>query len=239
MKLKKIKVGPYLKAIPIVIGIGLAGFTGFASGAYADSYNANNKQILDLKSDIATLSSEGVVTPKEVEDVVTNATDAGRAVADLQNKYATFTPGDSDSVKANAAEIKKYFDDKVSDSGAIWFMSGTWRFRTSYSLDGEILNCLWTCEDANGSLLAYATAQYSGKDKVFSQFTKTVTRLGNSVVAATPSDPNEKTEEVQSTVDAIKEHIGDTSQDAQISEQDLAEINSAREQAREQHQGEN
>lgn len=239
MKLKKIKIGPYLKAIPVAIGIGLAGFTGFASGAYADSYNANHKQILDLKSDIATLSSEGVVTPKEVEDVVTNASDAGRAVADLQNKYATFTLGDSDSVKANAAEIKKYFDDKVSDSGAIWFMSGTWRFRTSYSLDGEILNCLWTCEDVNGNLLAYATAQYSGKDKVFSQFTKTVTRLGNKAVAATPSDPNEKTEDVQSTVDAIKQQVGDTSQDEQISEQDLAEINSAREQAREQHQGEN
>lgn len=238
MKLKKIKVGPYLKAIPIVIGIGLAGFTGFASGAYADTYNSNNKQILDLKSDISTLSSEGVVTPKEVEDVVTNASDAGRAVADLQNKYARLT-GDSDSIKANAAEIKKYFNDTSSNAGAIWFQTGTWRFRTSYSLDGEILNCLWTCEDANGNLLAYATAQYSGKDKVFSQFTKTVTRLGNSAVAATPSDPNEKTEAVKSTVDTIKEQIGDTSQDAQISEKDLAEINSAREQAREQHQGEN
>ena len=236
--MKKIKVGPYLKAVPVVIGIGLAGFTGFASGAYADSYNANNKQILDLKSDIATLSSEGVVTPKEVEDVVTNASDAGRAVADLQNKYASLT-GDSDSIQANATEIKKYFDDTPSNAGAIWFSTGTWRFRTSYSLDGEILDCLWTCEDSNGNLLAYATAQYSGKDKVFSQFTKTVTRLGNSAVAATPSDPNEKTEALKSTVDTIKEQIGDTSQDAQISEQDLAEINSAREQAREQHQGEN
>lgn len=238
MKLKQIKIGPYLKAIPVAIGIGLAGFTGFASGAYADSYNANNKQILDLKSDISTLSSEGVVTPKEVEDVVTNATDAGRAVADLQNKYAGLT-GDSDSIKANAAEIKKYFNDASSNAGAIWFSTGTWRFRTSYSLDGEILDCLWTCEDANGNLLAYATAQYSGKDKVFSQFTKMVTRLGNSAVAATPSDSNEKTEAVKSTVDIINEQIGDTSQDAQISEQDLAEINSAREQAREQHQGEN
>lgn len=238
MKLKQIKIGPYLKAIPVAIGIGLAGFTGFASGAYADSYNANNKQIFDLKSDIATLSSEDVVTPKEVEDVVTNASDAGRAVADLQNKYAGLT-GDSDSIKANAAEIKKYFNDASSNAGAIWFVAGTWRFRTSYSLDGEILNCLWTCEDADGNLLAYATAQYSGKDKVFSQFTKTVTRLGNSVVEATPSDPNEKTEAVKSTVDTIKEQIGDTSQDAQISEQDLAEINAAREQAREQHQGEN
>lgn len=238
MKLKKIKVGPYLKAIPVVIGIGLAGFTGFASGAYADSYNANHKQILDLKSDIATLSSEGVVTPQEVEDVVTNASDAGHVVADLQNKYASLT-GDSDSIKANAAEIKKYFNNASSNAGVIWFQTGTWRFRTSYSLDGEILNCLWTCEDANGNLLAYATAQYSGKDKVFSQFTKTVTRFGNSSVAATPSDPNEKTEAVKSTVDTIKEQIGDTSQDAQISEQDLAEINSAREQAREQHQGEN
>lgn len=238
MKLKKIEIGPYLKAVPVVIGIGLAGFTGFASGAYADSYNANNKQILDLKSDIATLSSEGVVTPKEVEDVVTNASDAGRAVADLQNKYAGLT-GDSDGIKANVTEIKKYFNDASSNAGAIWFSTGTWRFRTSYSLDGEILNCLWTCEDANGNLLAYATAQYSGKDKVFSQFTKTVTRFGNSAVAATPSDPNDKTEAVKSTVDTIKEQIGDTSQDAQISEQDLAEINSAREQAREQHQGEN
>ena len=238
MKLKKIKIGPYLKAIPVVIGIGLAGFTGFASGAYADSYNDNNKQILDLKSDIATLSSEGVVTPKEVEDVVTNASNAGHAVADLQNKYAGLT-GDSDSIKANAAEIKKYFNDTSFNAGAIWFSTGTWRFRTSYSLDGEILNCLWTCEDANGNLLAYATAQYSGKDKVFSQFTKTVTRFGNSIVEATPSDPNENTEAVKSTVDIIKEQIGDTSQDAQISEQDLADIVAAREQAREQHQGEN
>lgn len=236
MKLKQIKIGPYLKAIPVVIGIGLAGFTGFASGAYADSYNANHKQILDLKSDIATLSSEGVVTPKEVEDVVTNASDAGRVVADLQNKYASLT-GDSDSIQANATEIKKYFNDTSSNAGAIWFSTGTWRFRTSYSLDGEILDCLWTCEDTDGNLLAYATAQYSGKDKVFSQFTKTVTRFGNSSVEATPSDPNENTEAVKSTVDTIKEQIGDTSQDEQISEQDLAEINSAREQARESHGG--
>lgn len=238
MKLKQIKIGQYLKAVPVFIGIGLAGFTGYAGNAYADTYKSNAQQIQNLKDDIATLSNEGVVTPKEVEDVVTNASDAGRAVADLQNKYAGLT-GDSDSIKANAAEIKKYFNDTSSNAGAIWFQTGTWRFRTSYSLDGEILNCLWTCEDANGNLLAYATAQYSGKDKVFSQFTKTVTRLGNSVVEATPSDPNEKTEAVKSTVDTIKEQIGDTSQDAQISEQDLAEINSAREQAREQHQGEN
>lgn len=237
MKLKKIEIGPYLKAIPVVIGIGLAGFTGFASGAYADSYNANNKQILDLKSDIATLSSEGVVTPKEVEDVVTNASDAGRAVADLQNKYATFTPGDSDGIKANADEIKKYFNDASSNAGAIWFSTGTWTFRTSYNFNGDKVDCLWTCEDTNGNLLGYATAQYTSKDKVFSEFTKTITTFGNSSVAATPSDPNEKTEDVQSTVDAIKEQVGDTTQE--ISEQDLAEINSAREQAREQHQGEN
>lgn len=236
MKLKKIEIGPYLKAIPVVIGIGLAGFTGFASGAYADSYNANNKQILDLKSDIATLSSEDVVTPKEVEDVVTNASDAGRAVADLQNKYAGLT-GDSDSIKANAAEIKKYFNDTSSNAGAIWFSTGTWTFRTSYNFNGDVVDCLWTCEDFNGNLLGYATAQYTGKDKVFSEFTKTITTFGNSSVAATPSDLNEKTEDVQSTVDAIKEQVGDTTQE--ISEQDLAEINSAREQAREQHQGEN
>lgn len=236
MKLKKIKIGPYLKAIPVVIGIGLAGFTGFASGAYADSYNANHKQILDLKSDIATLSSEGVVTPKEVEDVVTNASDAGRAVADLQNKYASLT-GDSDSIKANAAEIKKYFNDTSSNAGAIWFSTGTWTFRTSYNFNGDKIDCLWTCEDANGNLLGYATAQYTSKDKVFSEFTKTITTFGNSSVAATPSDPNEKAEDVQSTVDAIKQQVGDTSQDEQISEQDLAEINSAREQARESHGG--
>lgn len=236
MKLKKIKIGPYLKAIPIVIGIGLAGFTGYASSAYADSYNANNKQILDLKSDIATLSNEGVVAPKDVEDVVTNASDAGRAVADLQNKYASLT-GDSDSIKANAAEIKKYFNDTSSNAGAIWFSTGTWTFRTSYNFNGDKIDCLWTCEDANGNLLGYATAQYTSKDKVFSEFTKTITTFGNSSVAATPSDPNEKTEDVQSTVDAIKEQVGDTTQE--ISEQDLAEINSAREQAREQHQGEN
>lgn len=236
MKLKKIKIGPYLKAIPVVIGIGLVGFTGFASGAYADSYNANNKQILDLKSDIATLSSEGVVTPKEVEDVVTNASDAGRAVADLQNKY-TGLIGDSDSIKANAAEIKKYFDDASSNAGAIWFSTGTWTFRTSYNFNGDVIDCLWTCSDANGNLLGYATAQYIGKDKVFSGFTKTITTFGNKSVAATPSDPNDKTEEIKSTVDAIKEQVGDTTQE--ISEQDLAEINAAREQAREQHQGEN
>lgn len=236
--MKKIKVGPYLKAVPVVVGIGLAGFTGYAGNAYADTYKSNAQQIQNLKADISTLSSQGVVTPKEVEDVVTNAADAGRAVAELQNKYASLT-GDEDAIKANAAEIKKYFNDTSSNAGAIWLQNGTWTFRTSYSFNEDTLDCLWTCEDSNGNLLAYVTAQYSGKDKVFSQFTKTVTRLGNSAVAATPSDPNEKTEALKSTVDTIKEQIGDTSQDVQISEQDLAEINSAREQARAQHQGEN
>lgn len=236
MKLKQIKVGPYLKAIPIVIGIGLSGFTGYASGAYADTYKMNVQQIQNLKDDIATLSKSGVVTPKDVEDVVTNVSDAGRAVADLQNKYAGLT-GDSNGIKANAAEIKKYFNDASSNAGAIWFSTGTWTFRTSYNFNGDTVDCLWTCVDANGNLLGYATAQYTSKDKVFSEFTKTITTLGNSSAAATPSDPHEKTEDVQSTVDAIKQQVGDTTQE--ISEQDLAEINAAREQAREQHQGEN
>ena len=119
MKLKKIKIGPYLKAIPVVIGIGLAGFTGFVSGAYADSYNANNKQILDLKSDIATLSSEGVVTPKEVEDVVTNASDAGRAVADLQfillDVYHVVSP-QSSSLFSLHSSYRHYIDSCTGDA---------------------------------------------------------------------------------------------------------------------------
>lgn len=234
MKLKKIKIGPYLKAVPVVIGIGLAGFTGYAGSAYADTYKNNAQQIQDLKADIATLSNSGVVTPKEVEDVVTNATDAGRAVADLQNKYASLI-GDEDAIKANATEIKKYFDDSSSNAGAVWFSNGTWTFRTSYSFNEGILDCLWTCTDANGNLLGYVTAQYTGKDKVFSGFTKTITTFGNSSVAATPSDPNEKTEEVQSTVDTIKQQVGDTT--SNVSEKDVSDIFSAREQMRQQQGG--
>lgn len=234
MKLKKIKVGPYLKAIPVVIGIGIAGFTGFASGAYADSYNANNKQILDLKSDIATLSSQGVVTPKEVEDVVTNASDAGRAVADLQNKYANLT-GDEDAIKANAAEIKKYFNDTSSNAGAIWLQNGTWSFRTSYSFNEDTLDCLWTCVDANGNLLGYVTAQYTGKDKVFSGFTKTITTKGNSSASVTHDRPEDDAEKVQSTVDTIKQQVGDTT--SNVSEKDVSDIFSAREQMRQQQGG--
>ena len=58
---------------------------------------------------------------------MTNASDAGRAVADLQNKYASLT-GDEDAIKANAAEIKKYFNDNSSNAGAIWSQNGTWTF---------------------------------------------------------------------------------------------------------------
>lgn len=234
MKMKKIKVGPYLKAIPVVIGIGLAGFTGFASGAYADSYNSNNKQIQDLKADIATLSSEGVVTPKEVEDVVTNASDAGRAVADLQNKYANLT-GDEDAIKANAAEIKKYFSDTSSNAGAIWLQNGTWTFRTSYSFNEDTLDCLWTCVDSDGNLLGYVTAQYTGKDKVFSGFTKTITTKGNSSASVTHDRPEDDAEKVQSTVDAIKQQVGDTT--SNVSEKDVSDIFSAREQMRQQQGG--
>ena len=232
--MKKIKVGPYLKAVPVVVGIGLAGFTGYAGNAYADTYKSNAQQIQNLKADISTLSSQGVVTPKDVEDVVTNASDAGRAVADLQNKYANLT-GDEDTIKANAAEIKKYFSDTSSNAGVIWLQNGTWSFRTSYSFNEDTLDCLWTCVDSNGNLLGYVTAQYTGKDKVFSGFTKTITTKGNSSVSVTHDRPEDDAEKVQSTVDAIKQQVGDTT--SNVSEKDVSDIFSAREQMRQQQGG--
>lgn len=234
MKLKQIKIGQYLKAVPVFIGIGLAGFTGYAGNAYADTYKSNAQQIQNLKADISTLSSQGVVTPKEVEDVVTNASDAGRAVADLQNKYASLT-GDEDAIKANAAEIKKYFNDNSSNAGAIWSQNGTWTFRTSYSFNEDTLDCLWTCVDANGNLLGYVTAQYTGKDKVFSGFTKTITTKGNSSASVTHDRPEDDAEKVQSTVDAIKQQVGDTT--SNVSEKDVSDIFSAREQMRQSQGG--
>ena len=234
MKIKKIKVGPYLKAVPVVVGIGLAGFTGYAGNAYADTYKSNAQQIQNLKADISTLSSQGVVTPKEVEDVVTNASDAGRAVADLQNKYANLT-GDEDAIKDNAAEIKKYFNDTSSNAGAIWLQNGTWTFRTSYSFNEDTLDCLWTCVDSDGNLLGYATAQYTGKDKVFSGFTKAITTKGNSSTSVTHDRPEDDAEQVQSTVDAIKQQVGDTT--SNVFEKDVSDIFSAREQMRQQQGG--
>lgn len=232
--MKKIKVGPYLKAVPVVVGIGLAGFTGYAGNAYADTYKSNAQQIQNLKADISTLSSQGVVTPKEVEDVVTNASDVGRAVADLQNKYANLT-GDEDAIKANAAEIKKYFSDTSSNAGAIWLQNGTWSFRTSYSFNENTLDCLWTCVDANGNLLGYVTAQYTGNDKVFSGFTKTITTKGNSSASVTHDRPEDDAENVQSTLDAIKQQVGDTT--SNVSEKDVSDIFSAREQMRQSQGG--
>ena len=232
--MKKIKVGPYLKAVPVVIGIGLAGFTGYAGNAYADTYKSNAQQIQNLKDDIVTLSSQGVVTPKEVEDVVSSASDAGRAVADLQNKYASLI-GDENSIKANAAEIKKYFSDTSSNAGAIWLQNGTWTFRTSYSFNEDILDCLWTCVDSDGNLLGYATAQYTGKDKVFSGFIKTITTKGNSSASVTHDRPEDDAETVQSTVDAIKQQVGDTT--SNVSEKDVSDIFSAREQMRQSQGG--
>lgn len=232
--MKKIKAGPYLKAVPVVVGIGLAGFTGYAGNVYADTYKSNAQQIQNLKADISTLSSQGVVTPKEVEAVVTNASDAGRAVADLQNKYANLT-GDEDAIKANAAEIKKYFSDTSFNAGAIWLQNGTWSFRTSYSFNEDTLDCLWTCVDSDGNLLGYVTAQYTGKDKVFSGFTKTITTKGNSSTFVTHDRPEDDAEKVQSTVDAIKQQVGDTT--SNVSEKDVSDIFSAREQMRQQQGG--
>lgn len=234
MKIKKIKVGPYLKAVPVVVGIGLSGFTGYAGNVYADTYKSNVQQIQNLKADISTLSSQGVVTPKEVEDVVTNASDAGRAVAALQNKHASLI-GNEDAIKANAAEIKKYFNDTSSNAGAIWLQNGTWTFRTSYSFNEDTLDCLWTCVDSDGNLLGYVTAQYTGKDKVFSGFTKTITTKGNSSMSVTHDRPEDDAEKVQSTVDAIKQQVGDTT--SNVSEKDVSDIFSAREQMRQQQGG--
>ena len=69
---------------------------------------------------------------------------------------------------------------------------------------------MWTCVDANGNLLGYVTAQYMGKDKVFSGFTKTITTKGNSSASVTHDRPEDDAEKVQSTVDAIKQQVGDT-----------------------------
>ena len=62
---------------------------------------------------------------------------------------------------------------------------------------------IWTCTDKSGNINAYATANFSTKEKVFSDLKVKPTRLGlkNQVYEKTEA---EKKKELQSSIEAIR-----------------------------------
>lgn len=187
---KKGRVGTIVTIILCVVLLAVAGLFGFlevtGNEAYQIQKAANAAEIERLQTEFDSIK-ESDVTTKEVEAEVFSAADAGTKVADLQNLYRSTV--DVEGIETIASSMDKYLDKESLNWRVPWYagrVSRTgvkWKFETTYSFTEKSIPVLWTCRDANGTLLAYATGNYMSATKLFADVSVNTTAVGaNSIL---------------------------------------------------------
>lgn len=205
--------------------------TVFGQSSFDSQYAANQKSITQLQEQIKGLENQTSADASSINKGLYSASEAGRAVAELQTKYqsidATVTP---DDITANAQALSKYFDDKSQSGRQPWFTvskgdaKAVWEFESTYSFQNETIPVIWLCHiDGSDELVAYATANYDAKSDKFSDVVYKTTRLGANYVDATVS--NENTKILDSLIEKIQSQDGG---DEGLTESEAQEQNDAR-----------
>lgn len=174
--------------------------TMLGASSFDAQYADNQKSITQLQEQIKDLENQTSADASSINKGLYSASEAGRAVAELQTKYqsidATVTP---DDITANAKALSKYFNDKSQNGRQPWFTvskgdaKAVWEFESTYSFQNETIPVIWLCHiDGSNELVAYATANYNAESNTFSDVTYKTTRLGANYVDATVSNENAK-----------------------------------------------
>lgn len=189
---EKSRAGSILTVVACIALLAVAGLfavmkvTGQAT--YDQKRAANEASIEELQKQLDSIK-DPEVTVEEVEAQVYSAGDAGSRVADFQNLYRT-SGTDSESTKTIAENMDRYLDDSSNIWRIPWYservsLQGVkWQFETTYSFTEKSIPVLWTCKDEDGRLLAYATADYVGETKKFTNVDVCKTSLGVSAALA-------------------------------------------------------
>lgn len=205
--------------------------TMLGQSSFDSQYAANQKSITQLQEQIKGLENQTSADASSINKGLYSASEAGRAVAELQTKYqsidATVTP---DDITANAQALSKYFDDKSQSGRQPWFTvskgdaKAVWEFESTYSFQNETIPVIWLCHiDGSNELVAYATANYNAESNTFSDVTYKTTRLGANYVDATVSNENAKI--LDSLIEKIQSQDGG---DEGLTESEAQEQNDAR-----------
>lgn len=205
--------------------------TMLGASSFDSQYADNQKSITQLQEQIKDLENQTSADASSINKSLYSASEAGRAVAELQTKYqsidATVTP---DDITANAKALSKYFDDKSQNGRQPWFTvskgdaKAVWEFESTYSFQNETIPVIWLCHiDGSNELVAYATANYNAESNTFSDVTYKTTRLGANYVDVTVS--NENTKILDSLIEKIQSQDGG---DEGLTESEAQEQNDAR-----------
>lgn len=214
--------------------------TMLGASSFDSQYADNQKSITQLQEQIKDLENQTSADASSIDKGLYSASEAGRAVAELQTKYqsidATVTP---DDITANAKALSKYFNDKSQNGRQPWFTvskgdaKAVWEFESTYSFQNETIPVIWLCHiDGSNELVAYATANYDAESNTFSDVTYKTTRLGANCVDATVSNENAKI--LDSLIEKIQSQDGG---DEGLTESEAQEQNDARDWLK--HQAEN
>ncbi len=149
----------------------------------------------DLEVQLKNVENATQETKETVSSKLKTAVDAGRMVARLQNKYASFDPfAKEDDIEKNAAELRKYFTTNTSNAGVPWLTyvkgvnknslaSPNWEFVTTYGFNPGKVDTLWLNKDEKtGVTYAYTTAVYDTETGLFSQVKKVQTSYAGALV---------------------------------------------------------
>lgn len=215
----------------IAVMLGFLVPTMFGASSFDSQYADNQKSITQLQEQIKELENQTSADASSINKGLYSASEAGRAVAELQTKYqsidATVTP---DDITANAKALSKYFNDKSQNGRQPWFTvskgdaKAVWEFESTYSFQNETIPVIWLCHiDGSNELVAYATANYNAESNTFSDVTYKTTRLGANYVDATVSNENAKI--LDSLIEKIQSQDGG---DEGLTESEAQEQNDAR-----------
>ena len=205
--------------------------TMLGASSFDSQYADNQKSIAQLQEQIKDLENQTSADASSINKGLYSASEAGRAVAELQTKYqsidATVTP---DDITANAKALSKYFNDESQNGRQPWFTvskgdaKAVWEFESIYSFQNETIPVIWLCHiDGSNELVAYATANYNAESNTFSDVTYKTTRLGANYVDVTVS--NENTKILDSLIEKIQSQDGG---DEGLTESEAQEQNDAR-----------
>lgn len=205
--------------------------TMLGGSSFDSQYADNQKSITQLQEQIKDLENQTSADASSINKGLYSASEAGRAVAELQTKYqsidATVTP---DDITANAQALSEYFDDDSQSGRQPWFTvskgdaKAVWEFESTYSFQNETIPVIWLCHiDGSDELVAYATANYNAESNTFSDVVYETTSLGANYVDATVSDENAKI--LDSLIEKIQSQDGG---DEGLTESEAQEQNDAR-----------
>lgn len=151
-----------------------------------------NNEIKNLKGKLKKINNRVILDPDTGEDELVSAVKEGDELARLQNSFPSAGSSDRKLHAIQKQLVKLYATPKIDTTP--WYNTGkkgdqgTWKFESRYSFSQEEVDVVFTNTSKDGRLLAYTTAVYYPKKKVFDKIKVHVTVDGQQSSDATDKE---------------------------------------------------